>query len=65
MDDTSFVEMLDLAKDDNNYLLQVIQRYEPLIKKYSVVNGVYHEDLHSRLIEVTITAIKKFGCYES
>lgn len=65
MAETSFVELLDLAKRDSNYLLQFIKRYEPLIVKYSIINGMYHEDLHSLLIETTIRAVKNFRYDES
>ena len=60
MIEESFLKMLNLAKSDTDHLYKFIKRYEPLLIKYCIVNGIYYEDLHSQLMEVTIKAIKNF-----
>lgn len=58
-----FNELINLAKKDNLCLLTLIKKYDPLIIKFSTINGVFYEDLYSQLIEVTIKCIKKFNTF--
>lgn len=60
-----FEEMIKLAKKDNAYLLSIINKYDPLIIKYSIINGIFYEDLYSQLVEATIICIKKFNIVDS
>ncbi|WIV13374.1 helix-turn-helix domain-containing protein [Proteiniborus sp. MB09-C3] len=54
------IEKIMLAKKDIANAIFFIDRYKPLIIKYSTINGIFYEDLYSDLLEITLIAIKKF-----
>ncbi len=51
--------LLEKHKNDGADISLLIKRYDPLIRKYSTINGFFYEDLYNQLVEVTIRLIKK------
>lgn len=59
MSNNYYVTLLEEYKNDEDDISLLIKRYDPLIRKYSTINGFFYEDLYNRLVEVTIRLIKK------
>ncbi|MGF7057433.1 helix-turn-helix domain-containing protein [Brassicibacter mesophilus] len=60
MEDKRLLEKIVLAKKDAANAIFFIDRYKPLMIRYSTINGIFYEDLYSDLVEITLIAIKKF-----
>lgn len=58
----NFEEMLTKAKNgDNTAVLELMNRYKPLILKTSIVNGVFDEDLYQEQCLVFLKCIRMFN----
>ncbi|WP_127529874.1 helix-turn-helix domain-containing protein [Paenibacillus kobensis] len=64
MKEEMFAQVLEKAKTCNDSLMEIIHKYDPLIKKNSIIDGRFNEDLHSQIIIVFIEAVKKFRIIE-
>lgn len=61
MNKNEFKRILYGSIDGKNeeYFEKLIELYEPLIKKYSKINGAYDEDLHQfLLIQIALNILK-------
>lgn len=57
----SFEEILFLAKHGDEKAMEIIiEMYRPLMIKYSIVNGIFDEDLFQELMLETVRAIRYF-----
>lgn len=57
----SFEETLYLAKEGNEKaILEIVNRYRPLLIKNSLVNGIFDEDLYQELVKETLLCIKRY-----
>lgn len=59
MDEITFIKLIERAKRDETSLMLVLDKYSPLLKKYSKINGIFYEDLYENMIETTIILIRK------
>lgn len=59
MDEVTFIELAERAKRDETSLMLLLDKYSPLLKKYSTINGIFYEDLYENMIETTIILIRK------
>ena len=57
----SFKELLSGAKaGDDPAIARIADMYRPLLKKESIVNGEYDEDLYQELLLTLLNCIRKF-----
>ncbi|MBU5445530.1 MULTISPECIES: helix-turn-helix domain-containing protein [Paenibacillaceae] len=55
------MELIHLAQQgDRQAVAELIERYEPLINKYSRYHGVINEDCRQQLVIEFILAIRRF-----
>lgn len=58
----SFSSLLAKAKNGDNTAFEILlQKYSPLLKKESVINGSFDEDLFQELCIVFLKCIKRFS----
>lgn len=61
----NFEEILYLASQgDESALENIIEMYRPLLVKYSMVNGIFDEDLYQELVLEVIKTIYCFNILE-
>lgn len=57
-----FIEHLKLAQSGNKDEIEaLLERYRPLIRKLSTVDGVFDEDLYQEQCLRFLIVLKKFG----
>ncbi|MEI2394771.1 MULTISPECIES: helix-turn-helix domain-containing protein [Paenibacillus] len=55
------IDLLKLAQNgDKHAEAELVERYQPLINKFSRQNGVFHEDCKQQLVIVFILALRRF-----
>ena len=58
----SFGSLLAKAKNGDNTAFEILlQKYSPLLKKESVINGSFDEDLFQELCIVFLKCIRRFS----
>ena len=61
LDDYTFVQILQAAvAGSHSDLERILEEYEPLIRKYSYLNGVFDAELHQYLLIHIALNIHKF-----
>ncbi|AHV98337.1 helix-turn-helix domain-containing protein [Paenibacillus sabinae] len=58
------IDLIELAQNGNQQaVVELIERYEPLINKYSRQNGNINEDCKQHLIIEFILAVRRFDLF--
>ncbi|MBO5020740.1 MAG: helix-turn-helix domain-containing protein [Clostridia bacterium] len=57
----NFTELIDAAKNNNFEVFEIILKmYMPLIRKESIINGIFDEDLYQEQCMALNNCIQKF-----